>query len=178
MQVSGKDLINNHLSFCMYTHTAIWEDKPHRWPRAFRCNGHIKVNGEKMSKSLGEPPAAAVDLLVQLHTRSAADAVTAAALTGSAFQKPLCMLPVRALTAAALDGRRTTSSKPLPCSQPRTSHRSADTMAAPVGNFRTLRGAVQEYSSDGLRMCLAVAGDAMSDANFEDKVRVPWCPVP
>ena len=52
-QVSGKDLINNHLSFCLYTHTAIWEDQPQRWPGAFRCNGHIKVNGEKMSKSLG-----------------------------------------------------------------------------------------------------------------------------
>ena len=52
--MSGKDLINNHLSFCLYTHTAIWEDQPHRWPHAFRCNGHIKVNGEKMSKSLGE----------------------------------------------------------------------------------------------------------------------------
>ena len=54
VQVSGKDLINNHLSFCLYTHTAVWEQQPHRWPRAFRCNGHIKVNGEKMSKSLGE----------------------------------------------------------------------------------------------------------------------------
>lgn len=53
--MSGKDLINNHLSFCLYTHTAIWEEQPQHWPRAFRCNGHIKVNGEKMSKSLGAP---------------------------------------------------------------------------------------------------------------------------
>ena len=55
LQVSGKDLINNHLSFSLYTHTAIWEEQPQHWPRAFRCNGHIKVNGEKMSKSLGAP---------------------------------------------------------------------------------------------------------------------------
>ena len=52
-QTSGKDLINNHLSFSLYTHTAVWEQHPQQWPRAFRCNGHIKVNGEKMSKSLG-----------------------------------------------------------------------------------------------------------------------------
>ena len=56
LQVSGKDLIQNHLSFSLYTHTAIWDEQPQHWPRAFRCNGHIKVNGEKMSKSLGAGP--------------------------------------------------------------------------------------------------------------------------
>lgn len=48
---SGKDLINNHLSFCLYIHTAIFEE--HNWPRAIRTNGHLLLNGEKMSKSTG-----------------------------------------------------------------------------------------------------------------------------
>lgn len=55
IQVSGKDLINNHLSFCLYTHTAIWRERPELWPRAIRCNGHLKLNNEKMSKSTGAP---------------------------------------------------------------------------------------------------------------------------
>lgn len=40
---------------------------------------------------------------------------------------------------------------------------------AHAGNFKTLRGAIQQYSADGLRLCLAVAGDSMADANFEDE---------
>lgn len=52
-QASGKDLINNHLSFALYNHTAIWENKPEKWPRSMRCNGHLLLNGEKMSKSTG-----------------------------------------------------------------------------------------------------------------------------
>ena len=53
LQVSGKDLINNHLTFCLYNHTAMWEDDPSKWPRAMRCNGHLLLNGDKMSKSTG-----------------------------------------------------------------------------------------------------------------------------
>ncbi|XP_031274457.1 leucine--tRNA ligase, cytoplasmic-like [Pistacia vera] len=51
LRVSGKDLIQNHLTFCIYNHTAIMS-KQH-WPRGFRCNGHIMLNSEKMSKSTG-----------------------------------------------------------------------------------------------------------------------------
>lgn len=51
LRVSGKDLIQNHLTFCIYNHTAIMS-KDH-WPRGFRCNGHIMLNSEKMSKSTG-----------------------------------------------------------------------------------------------------------------------------
>ncbi|KAL6329134.1 hypothetical protein AAG906_007680 [Vitis piasezkii] len=51
LRVSGKDLIQNHLTFCIYNHTAIMS-KNH-WPRGFRCNGHIMLNSEKMSKSTG-----------------------------------------------------------------------------------------------------------------------------
>ncbi|OVA14860.1 Aminoacyl-tRNA synthetase [Macleaya cordata] len=51
LRVSGKDLIQNHLTFCIYNHTALLPQ--HRWPRGFRCNGHIMLNSEKMSKSTG-----------------------------------------------------------------------------------------------------------------------------
>ncbi|KAI3506262.1 hypothetical protein L1887_28619 [Cichorium endivia] len=51
LRVSGKDLIQNHLTFCIYNHTAIFPKR--HWPRGFRCNGHIMLNSEKMSKSTG-----------------------------------------------------------------------------------------------------------------------------
>eukprot|EP00241_Pyramimonas_parkeae_P014751 CAMPEP_0114293780 /NCGR_PEP_ID=MMETSP0059-20121206/9775_1 /TAXON_ID=36894 /ORGANISM="Pyramimonas parkeae, Strain CCMP726" /LENGTH=1084 /DNA_ID=CAMNT_0001415513 /DNA_START=16 /DNA_END=3270 /DNA_ORIENTATION=- len=84
LRVSGKDLIQNHLTFTIYNHTAIF--KPDHWPRSFRCNGHLMLNSEKMSKS--------------------------------------------------------------------------------TGNFKTLKQAIEEYSSDAMRMALADAGDGLEDANF------------
>ncbi|KAK9069057.1 hypothetical protein SSX86_013173 [Deinandra increscens subsp. villosa] len=51
LRVSGKDLIQNHLTFSIYNHTAIFPKK--HWPRGYRCNGHIMLNKEKMSKSTG-----------------------------------------------------------------------------------------------------------------------------
>lgn len=51
VRVSGKDLITNHLTFWMYTHTAIF-DREH-WPVGVRGNGHLLLNGEKMAKSTG-----------------------------------------------------------------------------------------------------------------------------
>ncbi|XP_077231857.1 ATP binding/leucine-tRNA ligases/aminoacyl-tRNA ligase [Tasmannia lanceolata] len=51
LRVSGKDLIQNHLTFCIYNHTALLPK--HHWPRGFRCNGHLMLNSEKMSKSTG-----------------------------------------------------------------------------------------------------------------------------
>ena len=44
LRVSGKDLIQNHLTFSLYNHTAIWARDPSRWPRAIRCNGHLLLN--------------------------------------------------------------------------------------------------------------------------------------
>ncbi|XP_072964370.1 leucine--tRNA ligase, cytoplasmic [Typha angustifolia] len=84
IRVSGKDLIQNHLTFCIYNHSALLPK--HQWPRGFRCNGHLMLNSEKMSKS--------------------------------------------------------------------------------TGNFRTLRQAIEEFSSDATRFSLADAGDGMDDANF------------
>ncbi|MFH1439131.1 MAG: leucine--tRNA ligase [Candidatus Woesearchaeota archaeon] len=48
---SGKDLVQNHLTFFIFNHTAIFsEDK---WPKGIGVNGWVTVDGQKMSKSLG-----------------------------------------------------------------------------------------------------------------------------
>lgn len=86
LRVSGKDLINNHLTFMLYNHTAIWQNEPDKWPRGVRANGHLLLNSAKMSKS--------------------------------------------------------------------------------DGNFLTLYEAVQKFSADGTRLCLADSGDSVEDANF------------
>lgn len=39
-------------------------------------------------------------------------------------------------------------------------------MSWPVGNFKTLRQAIEEYTADGMRLALADSGDGMDDANF------------
>jgi len=51
MRSSGKDLVQNHLSFCLFNHAAIFPEK--YWPKSFAVNGWLLVNGEKMSKSKG-----------------------------------------------------------------------------------------------------------------------------
>ncbi|KIL91400.1 leucyl-trna cytoplasmic [Fusarium avenaceum] len=51
VRVSGKDLIPNHLTFFLYVSIAIFP--PEYWPRGVRANGHLMLNGEKMSKSTG-----------------------------------------------------------------------------------------------------------------------------
>ena len=51
VRVSGKDLIPNHLTFFLYIHLAIFP--PEYWPKGVRANGHLLLNGEKMSKSTG-----------------------------------------------------------------------------------------------------------------------------
>jgi leucyl-tRNA synthetase len=52
LRVSGKDLIRNHLTMCLYNHAAMWED-PKMMPRSMYCNGYMVLNNEKMSKSTG-----------------------------------------------------------------------------------------------------------------------------
>lgn len=49
---SGKDLVQNHLTFMVFHHAAVWDD-PKMWPRAISVNGWVMVDGEKMSKSRG-----------------------------------------------------------------------------------------------------------------------------
>jgi leucyl-tRNA synthetase len=46
---SGKDLIPNHLTFCVYVHAALFPEK--YWPRSMRGNGHLLLNSTKMVMS-------------------------------------------------------------------------------------------------------------------------------
>ncbi|MBN2367783.1 leucine--tRNA ligase [Candidatus Woesearchaeota archaeon] len=48
---TGKDLIQNHMSFCIFNHVAIFPEK--HWPQSYGLNGWVTINGQKMSKSLG-----------------------------------------------------------------------------------------------------------------------------
>ena len=68
LRISGKDLIQNHLAFSLYNHTALFP--PEQWPRGFALNGWVLVDGEKMSKSRGN-----FFTLRQLVTDFGADAV-------------------------------------------------------------------------------------------------------
>lgn len=71
LRVSGRDLIQNHLTFCLYNHTALLPAR--HWPRAMRCNGHLLLNGDKMSKSTGN-----FKTLAQAVAEYSADAVRVA----------------------------------------------------------------------------------------------------
>ncbi|MFQ5981218.1 MAG: leucine--tRNA ligase, partial [Candidatus Heimdallarchaeota archaeon] len=51
IRISGKDLIMNHLTFCLFQHAAIF--RPEHQPRAMGANGYVAVEGQKMSKSKG-----------------------------------------------------------------------------------------------------------------------------
>jgi len=48
---SGKDLVQNHLTFYIFNHTAIFGEE--KWPRGIGVNGYVTVNKEKMAKSKG-----------------------------------------------------------------------------------------------------------------------------
>ncbi|OYT42966.1 MAG: leucine--tRNA ligase [Candidatus Aenigmarchaeota archaeon ex4484_56] len=48
---SGKDLLQNHLTFCIFNHVAIFPEC--NWPEGIGINGHILLDGVKMSKSKG-----------------------------------------------------------------------------------------------------------------------------
>lgn len=58
---SGPDLIPNHLSFMVFNHVAIFPET--YWPRQIFVNGYVTMEGEGMSKSLGNvvPIGAAID---------------------------------------------------------------------------------------------------------------------
>ena len=48
---SGRDLVQNHLSFFVLNHAAIFEKK--LWPKEIVVNGSVMMDGAKMSKSMG-----------------------------------------------------------------------------------------------------------------------------
>ncbi len=49
---SAKELVQNHLTFYIFHHTAVWDDKKY-WPKGIGVNGFVNVSGTKMSKSKG-----------------------------------------------------------------------------------------------------------------------------
>jgi leucyl-tRNA synthetase len=51
LRTSGKDLVQNHLTFYVFHHVAIWNKK--YWPKAIAINGFVNVEGKKMSKRFG-----------------------------------------------------------------------------------------------------------------------------
>ena len=51
MRCSGKDLVQNHLSFCIFNHTALFPEK--YWPKGMSVNGFLQLDGQKMSSSKG-----------------------------------------------------------------------------------------------------------------------------
>jgi leucyl-tRNA synthetase len=48
---SAHELIPNHLTFMIFNHTAIFPEE--LWPRQIVTNGHVMIEGAKMSKSFG-----------------------------------------------------------------------------------------------------------------------------
>ncbi|MBC7130695.1 leucine--tRNA ligase, partial [Candidatus Bathyarchaeota archaeon] len=48
---SAHELIPNHLTFMIFNHTAIFPEE--LWPRQIVTNGHVTMEGQKMSKSFG-----------------------------------------------------------------------------------------------------------------------------
>ena len=51
LRVSGKDLISNHLTMMFFNHMAIFGSE--LMPRTIFANGHVMINGDKMSKGKG-----------------------------------------------------------------------------------------------------------------------------
>lgn len=48
LRASGKDLIQNHLMYFLYNHTAMWPEQPELWPQGIRANGHLLLNSAKV----------------------------------------------------------------------------------------------------------------------------------
>ncbi len=69
---SAKDLVQNHLAFCIFNHVALFPKK--HWPKAFVINGRIMINNEKMSKSKGN-----FFTMRELYTKHGPDIVRLAA---------------------------------------------------------------------------------------------------
>jgi len=51
LRVSAKELVPNHLTFCIFHHVALFP--PEHWPRAIGVNGMLMIEGKQMHKSKG-----------------------------------------------------------------------------------------------------------------------------
>lgn len=52
LRASGKDLVQNHLTYYLYNHVTIWDKQPEMWPKGIRANGHLLLNSEKVITTL------------------------------------------------------------------------------------------------------------------------------
>lgn len=52
LRCSGKDLIQNHLTYYLYIHCAIWPEDKMKWPKGIRANGHLLLNSAKVCLKL------------------------------------------------------------------------------------------------------------------------------
>lgn len=50
LRSTGKDLVQNHMTFCLFNHVALF---PERTPRGYAICGYVRLGGQKMSKSKG-----------------------------------------------------------------------------------------------------------------------------
>ena len=51
LRVSAKELLPNHLTFCIFQHVALFP--PEQWPKAIGVNGMLMIEGKQMHKSKG-----------------------------------------------------------------------------------------------------------------------------
>lgn len=51
IRTSGKDLVQNHLTFCIFNHVALFPEE--KWPSGFAVNGWVLMDMERMSTSRG-----------------------------------------------------------------------------------------------------------------------------
>jgi leucyl-tRNA synthetase len=51
IRTSGKDLVQNHMTFCIFNHAAIFPEE--KWPSGFAVNGWVLLDLERMSTSRG-----------------------------------------------------------------------------------------------------------------------------
>ena len=82
LRVSAKDLIGNHLTMALYNHAAVWKHRPEMWPRGYYCNGHVLLDGEKMSKSSGN--------FLMMHEARCESRATRAAVVAAAAAAARC----------------------------------------------------------------------------------------
>lgn len=52
LRISGKDLVQNHLTMCLFNHLMIWKNES-VLPRGFMIGGYLMLEGKKMSKHTG-----------------------------------------------------------------------------------------------------------------------------
>jgi len=144
LRVSGKDLIQNHLTFALYTHVALWPRD--RFPER-------KEQAGQRERLRAQLPAAG----------AAAAGAGAASGGGGAVAAAAAHPPAEDDDPSAPGGRYWP--RALRCNGHLLLN--SDKMSKSTGNFKTLKEAIRQYSADATRWALADAGDGMDDANFE-----------